>query len=64
MTPIMHVPGKIHPWITFHPYGRQAHNSYADAERWRAARIPLDNYLPPKYPAQAQDESGNVIDFA
>jgi hypothetical protein len=63
MTPILFVPGNIHPWVTFHPYGRQEHNCYADAERWRAARLDLDNYIPPAYDAQEADSEGNVLAF-
>lgn len=46
MTPILYTPGTVHPWTTFHPYGRHAHDSYSEAESWRARRLPLDNYSP------------------
>lgn len=53
MSPIMFTPGAIHPWTTFHPYGRHVHDTYDEAERWRARRLGLDNYTPPRYLPQA-----------
>ena len=47
MSPILYLPGTVHPWVTFHPYGRQLHDSYGEAAQWRVRRLPYDNYRPP-----------------